>query len=142
MGECLQGRVVVEGTAKAEAIVTGQVFGFWGGVDPATGLIVDRRHELYGQSIAGKVFVFPSGRGSTVGAAVILELARAGNAPAAILNNETEPILAAGGYLSGLFYQAGFPMLDGFGQDVTKAIHSGDLVEVDGTTGTVRIVRK
>lgn len=142
MAECLQGRVVVEGKAKAEAVVTDQVFGFWGGVDPATGVIVDRRHELCGQSIAGKVFVFPSGRGSTVGAAVILELARCGNAPAAILNNETEPILAAGGYLSGRFYNAGFPMLDGFGCDITKALHSGDLVAVDGTTGKVEVVRK
>jgi hypothetical protein len=142
MEESLRGRVVVEGAAQGEALVTSQVFGFWGGVDPSTGVIVDRRHELYGQSIAGKVFVFPSGRGSTVGAAVILELARCGKAPAAILNNETEPILAAGGYLSGRFYQAGFPMLDGFDRDVTKAILSGDMVEVDGLNGTVRVLRK
>lgn len=142
MEETLKGRSVVEGTAHGEALVTGQVFGFWGGIDPSTGVIVDRRHELFGQSIAGKVFVFPSGRGSTVGAAVILELARCGKAPAAILNNETEPILAAGGYLSGRFYNAGFPMVDAFERDVTQAIHSGDLVEVDGATGTIRVVRK
>ena len=38
-----------------------QMFGFWGGVDPATGNIIDQRHELYGQNIKGKVFVFPEG---------------------------------------------------------------------------------
>lgn len=71
-----KGHVVLEGTAEGEAIVTKQPFGFFGGVDPTTGVIIDAWHELYGQSIKDKVFVFPEGKGSTVGAAIILELVR------------------------------------------------------------------
>ena len=79
-----KGRVLVEGTAEGEAIVTDQPFGFFGGVDPTTGVIIDAWHELHGQSIKDKVFVFPEGRGSTVGAAIILELVRTASAPAAV----------------------------------------------------------
>jgi len=69
---------VIDGTAKAEAIVSTQPFGFFGGVNPSTGLIIDKWHDLYGQNIKGKILDYPEGRGSTVGAAVVLELARAG----------------------------------------------------------------
>ena len=60
-----KGKGVNDGKNAGPALVTGQMFGFWGGVDPATGTIIDQRHELYGQNIKGKVFVFPEGRGST-----------------------------------------------------------------------------
>ena len=67
----LQGKGIVEGIGKGPAIVSEKPFGFFGGVNPKTGEIIDKWHELYGQSIKGKVFVYPEGRGSTVGAAII-----------------------------------------------------------------------
>lgn len=137
----MKGRSINGGTVKAEAIVTDQVFGFWGGVDTKTGVIIDERHELYGQSIKGKVFVFPEGRGSTVGAAVILELARCGAAPAAMINTKTEVILATGAILSEKFYNVSIPMVDQLDEDPVKAIRTGDMVEVHGDSGEVVVFR-
>ena len=77
----IQGKGIVGGKAKGRAIVSERPFGFFGGVNPKTGVVIDKWHELYGESIKGKVFIYPEGRGSTVGAAIILELARTGCAP-------------------------------------------------------------
>ncbi len=135
----ISGRGVIEGTAKAEAIVSTQPFGFFGGVNPSTGLVIDKRHELYGQNIKGKVLVYPEGRGSTVGAAVVLEIVRTGCAPAAIINRKIETITAAGGLMAKKFYNKDMPMVDRLSEDPIKAIKTGDIVEVNGTTGEVII---
>ncbi len=135
----LKGRGVAGGKKSGTALVTNQMFGFWGGVDPASGTIIDQRHELHGQNIKGKVFVFPEGRGSTVGAAVILELVRCGNAPAAIINRRTEGILASGGILADKLYHAPLPIVDNVEPDPITEIRNGDWVEVDGKAGIVTI---
>ncbi len=136
----MKGKAVQKGRVTARAIVTSQVFGFWGAVDTKTGEVIDQRHELFGQNLKGKVFVFPEGRGSTVGAAVILEMVRNGCAPAAMLNRKTEVILATGAILAEEFYHTSLPVLHQFDEDPVTAIKTGDLVEVDGDAGTVTIV--
>ncbi len=135
----IKGRGLIEGVSKGEAIVSTQPFGFFGGVDPSTGVIIDKWHELYGQSIKGKVFVYPEGRGSTVGAAIILELTRTGCAPAAIVNAKIETITAAGGVMAKKFYNKDIPMVDRLAEDPITAIKTGDIVEVNGNTGEVSI---
>ena len=92
----LAGRIIYSGTAEGEALVTRQAISFFGGVDPDTGFIVERGHELEGQCIAGKVLVFPTGKGSTVGSYTLYRLKHNGLAPAAILNAECETITAVG----------------------------------------------
>jgi len=92
----LTGRVIYAGKAKGRALATSQGISFFGGVDPDTGLIVERGHELEGQSIAGKVLVFPTGKGSTVGSYTLYRLKHNGLAPAAIINAECETITAVG----------------------------------------------
>src|SRR5512134_76131 len=92
----LHGRTIFSGAAEAEALVTSQGISFFGGVDPETGRVVERGHELEGQSIAGKVLVFPSGKGSTVGSYTLYRLKRNGVAPAAIVNAACETITAVG----------------------------------------------
>jgi predicted aconitase with swiveling domain len=136
----MKGRAVNGGKITAEAIVTDQIFGFWGGVDTNTGVIIDERHPLCGQSIKGKVFVFPEGRGSTVGASVILELARCGNAPAAMINRKTEVILATGAILAEKFYGVTIPVIDMLDADPVTAIRTGDKLMVNGDTGEVTIL--
>jgi len=69
---------------------------FYGGVDPDSGVVVERGHELEGQSVAGKVLVFPTGKGSTVGSYTLYRLKKNDVAPAAILNAECETITAVG----------------------------------------------
>jgi len=61
----LRGRKVIGGAAEGEAVVTKEPVSFLGGVNPDKGVVVERGHELEGQSITGKIFVFPHGKGST-----------------------------------------------------------------------------
>ena len=102
----MRGRVIVEGHVSGRALVSADPIGFLGGVDPDTGLVIEEGHALEGQSVAGRVLVFPSGKGSTVGSYTIYRLAKAGLAPSAIINLEAEPIVAVGALI------ANIPMLD------------------------------
>ena len=120
--------IIFFGKASGEALVTSQAISFFGGVDPETGVVVERGHELEGQSIAGKVLVFPTGKGSTVGSYTLYRLKHNGMAPAAILNAQCETITAVGCII------AEIPCVDQI--DVSQ-FHTGDLVQVDGSTVTV-----
>ena len=92
----LHGRKICQGTAEGEALATSMGISFFGGVDPDTGIVVEKGHQLEGQSISGKVLVFPTGKGSTVGSYTLYRLKKAGLSPAAILNVECETITAVG----------------------------------------------
>lgn len=136
-----KGRAVVEGAiVEGEALVSSMPFGFFGGVNPGTGVVIDRWHDLFEQNMKGKILVYPEGRGSTVGAAIILELARTGCAPKAILFNVSEIITVTGGVLAKKFYDLDLPMLDRFECDITRVIKTGDVVRVDPAEGTVEIL--
>jgi len=91
-----QGRTIYTGQAEGRALVSRMGISFFGGVDPDTGQVVERGHELEGQSIAGKILVFPTGKGSTVGSYTLYRLKHNGLAPAAIVNAECETITAVG----------------------------------------------
>jgi len=119
----LKGRAIWRGWARGEALVSNQPISFYGGVDPETGKIIEKGHELEGRSIAGKILVFPYGKGSTVGSYIILRLKRRGIAPKAIVNLRCEPIIAVGAII------AEIPTIDKI--DISM-IRDGDLVEVDG----------
>jgi len=103
---------------------------FFGGVDPDTGVVVEKGHELEGQSIAGKILVFPSGKGSTVGSYTLYRLKRNGKAPAAIINAECETITAVGCIISEI------PCIDHIPLD---RLTNGQIVSVDGAQGIVEV---
>jgi hypothetical protein len=92
----LTGRTIYPGQVTGEALVSRMGISFYGGVDPETGIVTESGHDLQGQSIAGKVLVFPTGKGSTVGSYVLYRLAKNGHAPLAIVNAECETITAVG----------------------------------------------
>ncbi len=115
---------VASGRASGPALVTGQAISFLGNVNPETGVVVDPAHELFGESIAGKVLVFPGGKGSTVGSYVIYQLKKRGLAPVAMINLLSEPIVAVGAVISGI------PLVDRVGEEVLR-IKSGTIVELD-----------
>jgi predicted aconitase with swiveling domain len=121
-------RIIFSGQAYAPALVTTQAISFFGGVDPETGIVAERGHELEGQSIAGKVLVFPTGKGSTVGSYTLYRLKHNELAPAAILNAQCETITAVGCII------AEIPCVDELS---LEHFHSGDLVRVDGGTVTI-----
>ncbi len=119
----LHGRCIKAGRAAGVALVSPEPIGFLGGVDADTGRVVEQGHPLEGECVAGRVLVFPTGKGSTVGSYVLYQLAENGLAPAAILNAESEPIVAVGAIIGNI------PMVD---QLDLSAIATGDWVEVDG----------
>lgn len=126
----LNGRKISTGNAVGKALVTSMGISFYGGVEPETGRVVEKGHELEGQSIAGRVLVFPTGKGSTVGSYTLYRLKKAGLAPAAILNAEAETITAVGCIISDI------PCVDRIPID---KIQTGMQVSVDGERGTVEI---
>jgi len=132
----LQGRKIIGGQAEGEAIVTRQLISFLGGVDPDKGTVVERGHELEGQSITNKVFVFPQGKGSTSGPYVIYKMAKRKTAPSAIINVNAEPIIAVGAAMGKI------PMVDRLDQNPLDLIETGDHVKVDGNRGVVEITKK
>jgi hypothetical protein len=125
------GRKIYAGQATGEALVSSMGISFFGGVDPESGVVVERDHDLEGQSIAGKVLVFPTGKGSTVGSYTLYRLKRAGKAPIAIINAECETITAVGCII------AEIPCVD---QVPIDELQSGQQVVVDGERGTVAIL--
>ena len=138
----LKGRVRVEGVAEGEALVSQESLVWSHGVDPATGTIDDVRVKVCGSCVKDKVLIYPLGKGSTSGATWMLEAVRYGNGPAAILNRETELIIAAGSILSGAMYGKEMPVMDGFDRDPLSVIETGDWVRVDGINGIVEVTKK
>lgn len=126
----LAGRKISTGNAAGEALVTSMGISFYGGIDPETGCIVEKGHELQGQSIAGRVLVFPTGKGSTVGSYTLYRLKKAGLAPAAIINLEAETITAVGCIISDI------PCVD---QIPIERITTGMQLVVDAENGSVVI---
>ncbi len=130
----LKGRPISRGLAEGEALVTNQSISFLGSIDPATGVVVEKGHELEGKNVKGKVLVFPSGKGSTVGSYVMYQLKKNKTAPAAIINRSAEPIVVVGAIISDI------PMVDSTEPDAVDTIRIGDRVRVDGNSGAVYIL--
>ncbi len=127
-------RGISEGTGKGELIILKEPFGFYGNIDPKTGIIIEKGNPLEGVCIKDKIFVFPNGKGSTVGSYVIYGLKKNGVAPSAIINLETETIVATGVIL------AGIPCVDKPDENIIETLKDGDVVEVDGDKGEIRIL--
>ena len=124
----LKGRVISKGKAQDEALVTSQPISFYGGVDPNTGEIIEKGHELQGKSVKGKVLVFPSGKGSTVGSYTLYRMKKNGVAPAGMINKECETVVAVGAIISEI------PCVDKI--DISQ-IRTGDLISIDGDLVTI-----
>jgi predicted aconitase with swiveling domain len=95
----IEGRFLVEGSAVGVVSASDDPISLWGGLDPATGEIIDRRHPLSGQIVAGRILSIPFGRGSCSASGVLLEAIHHGTAPAAIVVSRVDPILGLGAIL-------------------------------------------
>jgi predicted aconitase with swiveling domain len=124
----LTGRQIFGGMVQGEALVTSMAISFFGGVDPDSGQVVEKGHELEGVSIKDKVLVFPSGKGSTVGSYTLYRLKHNGVAPLAIVNADCETITAVGCII------AEIPCID---QIPIEQLHSGMQLLVDAGKGIV-----
>lgn len=105
------GRSIVPGEAEAPVVACEEGLSFWGGVDPATGRVIDASHPLHGRSLAGQVVAMPTSRGSCSGSGVLLELALNGHAPAALVFREGEDVLTLGALIAGQLFGRPIPVL-------------------------------
>jgi predicted aconitase with swiveling domain len=135
----IKGRGVLGGIAEGEALVSSEQIVWSHGVEPSKGVIDDKKVKLHGQSIKGKVFVYPYGKGSTSSSTWILETIRCGNAPCAIINKETELIITTGFLYGRLLYDKQIPVVDSLEQDPLEVIETGDWVRVDGNQGVIEV---
>jgi hypothetical protein len=124
----LKGRIISKGTTQEEAMVTSQPISFYGGVDPNTGEIIEKGHELQGKSVKGKILVFPNGKGSTVGSYTLYRMKKNGVAPAGMINKECETVVAVGAIISEI------PCVDKID---TSKIKKGDVIRIDGDVVTI-----
>lgn len=129
----LQGRGISRGVGKGPLLIGPDPISFLSGVDPETGIVLEPGHPLQGQDISGSVLAFEYGKGSTVGSYILYALSRNGHAPAAIINQEAETIIAVGAIMGKI------PMVDRIGIPLSD-LKSGQMAEVDGTTGNVTMI--
>ncbi|NYT18507.1 MAG: DUF126 domain-containing protein [Methanobacteriales archaeon] len=136
MENTIKCRRISRGKVEGRVIVTKEPLSFLGGVDPTTGRVIDQDHELFQQDLKSKILVIPSGKGSTVGSYVIYQMAKNQTAPRGIVALEAEPIIATGAIM------AGVPMVDHPEIDLLDLLESGDLVELDADSETIKIIKK
>jgi len=117
----LRGRALVSGSARGVALSSPEPIGFLGGIDPETGIVIEQGHALEGECVAGRILVFPTGKGSTVGSYTLYRLARNGVSPVAIINASSDAVTTVGAII------AGIPMID---QVDVSLIRTGMVVSV------------
>jgi predicted aconitase with swiveling domain len=132
----IKGRKLVGGRVKGEAIVSSDSVSFWGGVDNYTGVINEAGHNIQGQSVAEKILVCPSGKGSSGGSMRLYDMSLRAKAPLAIVNRLADEVTVVGAIVSNI------PMVDSFETDPLEIINTGDIVDVDGDAGTVTVYPK
>jgi predicted aconitase with swiveling domain len=128
------GRTLAPGAAAGRALVLEEAISFWGGVDAASGRVIDGRHPQFGQSLSGWIVLLPSGRGSSSSSSVLAECVRAGTAPAAIVLLRADPIIALGAVVAAELYGHGPPVLT-LPEDAYRSIRTGDEVAVQAVEG-------
>ena len=133
MTQKFKGDGLVGGIGEGPALVTSQGIAFNLGVDEVTGIVIETGHALEGESVAGRVVVCRSGKGSTAGSFSLLQLAQRGIAPAAIVNTQADAVITAGCVL------AEIPLVHRLNTNI-NGFAAGAILRVDGTAGTVETV--
>ena len=129
----LRGRIGSKGKTEGIALVSRDMIAFGGTPDLETGIVREPNHCLLGENMAGRVLVYPTGKGSTGDPYSCFFLTRYGNAPKAIINRTANPTTVVAAIISDI------PMIYGCDQDPLEVIETGDLVTVDADEGIVTI---
>ncbi|MBA7560802.1 hypothetical protein ES708_02433 [subsurface metagenome] len=131
----LKGHKVAKGKADGEALVSHEPICFYDGVDPETGIVMEKNHELEGVSIAGKILVFPLEKGSTGGSFILYEMVRYKTEPRGIINLRADPVLTVGAIIGNI------PFVDRLDGNPLELIKTGDYVELNADQGIVKVRR-
>ena len=111
---------VIANDVFAEIVFSNESISFVGGVDIEKGIISDYRHPNYKESITGKIFAFPFGKGSSGAGLVLMEMIRIGTAPAAIINIRTDAVILTGPLIAKHFYNKYLPVINVSEEDYLK----------------------
>lgn len=131
---------LVPGAASGSALVLEEPLSFWGGIEPETGKIIDRRHPQLGVEVTDRILVMPMGRGSSSSSTVLAEAIRRGTAPAAIFLHEIDPIVALGAVVAQRLYGTTVPVAV-VDPALAEEIRTGDQVDLH-ESGVVRVDRQ
>jgi hypothetical protein len=131
--ELVRGRKISGGTAEGLALVSHEPISFFGGVNPDSGVVTEKGHELQGTTVKDRVLIFPNGKGSTVGSYTLYRMKKNGVAPAAIINVECEPIVAVGAIISEI------PALDRLERNPLTLVQNGKKVKVDADKSVIEV---
>src|ERR687892_1894271 len=138
-GTTIEGRALLTGRAVGDAVVLDEPLSFWGGFDPHSGRIIDRRHPQTGSFVTGRILLMLSGRGSSSSSSVLAEAIRAGTGPAAIVLAEPDGILVLGALVASMLYGTTTPVVvvdDG----IYRALATEARVEIRSTGGGWEVV--
>ena len=131
--ELVRGRKISGGKTEGLALVSHEPISFFGGINPDTGVVTEKGHELEGTTVKDRVLVFSHGKGSTVGSYTLYGLKKNGAAPRVIINVECDPIVAVGAIISDI------PAVDKLERNPLTFMKDGVRVQVDADTGTVKV---
>ena len=127
---------LVPGAAYGSVLKLDEPLSFWGGLDSATGTIIDRLHPQRGACVAGRILMMPGGRGSSSGSATLAEALRLGKGPAAILMLERDAIVVVGAMVAGELYGLACPVVLADGRDWEALAAAANLTVEAGPDGT------
>lgn len=132
----LQGKKIVGGKAHGTALVSKEPMCFFPLMDKDTGTVTDVGSPLYGQSISGKILVYPTGKGSTGSTYALYDMVSIRKTgPKALVMEQAEPISAIGAIMGEI------PVVASFDEDIFQVICNGDLVDVDGEHGIITVYK-
>jgi uncharacterized protein len=127
----IEGRVLVGGSASGTILRVDEPLSFWGGLDAETGAIIDRRHPQAGAIVTGRILVMPSGRGSSSSSSVLAEAIRAGTAPAGIVMQTPDGIVALGALVAAELYGTSMPVIV-VSSASYDTLNDGEQAEIEG----------
>ena len=132
----LRGRPGIGPAVEGEALVSAHGFSARYDLNRKTGVFSRESHDLFGQSVVGRVLVHPTAKGGVATAWALLEMRERGTAPLGLLFSTTNPIMVQGAVLADL------PLMHRLEPDAPTTIRSGDWLRVDPAAGTVEVWRK
>lgn len=138
MDEIIKCNSILPGRAAGKVLASNMALSFWGGVDTATGKVIDPRHEWFERCLTGRILVFPFAKGSAGAPAILLELIRCHASPAAIVNIEAEPLLISGPILGRHLYGTELPLVT-VGPEPYRLLKTGQYARVDTAREEIRL---
>jgi uncharacterized protein len=102
---------LVPGIAIGSLTLLGAPLSLWGGFDVHTGTVIDVNHPQRGAHLAGRIVAMREARGSSSSASALVEAARRGTAPSAIILGRPDPILVIGALVAFDLYRVAIPVV-------------------------------